>query len=103
MSRDGTSDIDATAFADAPLAIDKDMPTAPSTGTASFARIRFEPCFVWGMSVLPCLLANVTMPPLAIRTPCISTVQGRLTCCDQAARRASLDVIERMPDLMNDT
>jgi hypothetical protein len=34
-----------TPAADAPLAIDKDTPTAPITGTASFRRFRFEACF----------------------------------------------------------
>jgi transposase len=56
VSHDGTSAVGTAVAADAPPASDKDMPTARTTGTASFRRFRFEARFVCGIiEVLPCL------------------------------------------------
>src|SRR2546429_9713618 len=62
VSHDGKSAVGTAVAADAPPASDKDMPTAPTTGTASFRRFRFEARFVCGIiEVLPCLWLPVTL------------------------------------------
>jgi hypothetical protein len=45
VSRDGMSVLGTAVAADAPPASDKERPTMPTTGTASFRRFRFEACF----------------------------------------------------------
>jgi len=102
MFRDGTSATDATVFADAPLTIDNDMPTAPSTGTASFARLRFEACFVFGMSVLPCLLANIRRRPPSY-SYALHRHLARPTKHSDWRRTELPRSHERMLDFMNDT
>jgi hypothetical protein len=49
VSHDGTSAAGMAVAADAPPASDKDTPTTPTTGTASFGYFRFEARFVCGI------------------------------------------------------
>jgi len=46
---EGVSAVGTAVAADAPPASDKDMPTTPTTGTASFRAFRFEACFLCGI------------------------------------------------------
>jgi len=49
VSHDGISAAGTAVAADAPPASDKDTPTTPNTGKASFVRFRFEACFTCGI------------------------------------------------------
>jgi hypothetical protein len=59
VSQDAVSAVGTAVAADAPPASDKDMPTAPTTGTASFRRFRFEACFV-------CDIVELPMPSMSV-------------------------------------
>jgi hypothetical protein len=117
LSRDGTSNASPLVAADAPPASEKDTPTSPNTGTASFKRFRFEPCLVCRMSVLSCLLGNTRCPehwkPHTIGTPCTRTLQDRYRGCARyraqltrglqaATAHQNAPSVRRVPDFMND-
>jgi len=78
VARDGVSAVCTALAADAPPASDKDTPTTPATGTASFRRFRFDVCFVCGMSSPPMPSRKMSDALSTTRTLCTGVFQDRL-------------------------